>query len=98
MPASVVNLVLAFLALLSMSPAHASMFTLRPGASLYQKPSYKLTGRLELSADQILVEGPSLDQQGAFCLYRLYDKDGKPLIPETAWTPCYNIDKLFDGN
>ncbi len=71
------------------------LFTLRPGSILARQPGYKAVDRLELKIDSVLVEGPSLDQSNQFCLYKLFDRQGKALIPEQAWTPCHNIDKLI---
>ena len=76
-------------------PAHAMLFTLRPHAVLSRQPSYKTVDRLPLNPDSILVEGPALEQRSDFCLYKLFDQQGKPLSQGTAWTPCHSIDKLF---
>ena len=81
--------------LLVVHPAEAVMFTLRPGSVLSKKPTYKAGDRLDLKALDVLVEGPSLDQQNDFCLYRLFDRESKPLRPEQAWIPCHSIDTLF---
>ena len=75
--------------------AEAVMFTLRPGSVLSKKPSYKAGDRLDLKALNVVVEGPSLEQRNDFCLYRLFDRQSKPLRPEQAWIPCHSIDTLF---
>ena len=70
------------------------LFTLRPHAVLSRQPSYK-TATVFPESDSILVEGPALEQRSDFCLYKLFDQQGKPLSQGTAWTPCHSIDKLF---
>ena len=81
--------------LLVLPDAEAVMFTVRPGTVFASKPSYKAADRLTLEALDTLVEGPALEQEDTFCLYKLFDRQGKPLTPERAWIPCYSIDKLF---
>ena len=80
---------------LIVQPAEAVMFTLRPGSVVSKKPSYKAADRLDLKPLNILVEGPSLEQRNDFCLYRLFDRQSRPLRPEQAWIPCHSIDTLF---
>ena len=77
------------------TPASAVMFTLRANSVLSKKPSYRAADRLDLKVDDVVVEGPALDQENEFCLYRLFNRQGKPSTPETAWVPCHSIDKLF---
>ena len=50
------------------SAAEGVMFTLRPNSILARKPDYKAAERLDLMADAVVVEGPSLEQNGDFCL------------------------------
>lgn len=73
------------------------MFTLRPGTSLYTRPGFRMTHRLDLRSEEIVVEGPALEQSDQFCLYRLLDRSGRPSVPEKAWVPCYAIDRLFES-
>ena len=75
----------------------AAMFTLRPGTSLYSRPGFRMTHRLDLRSEEIVVEGPALEQSDQFCLYRLLDRSGRPSVPEQAWVPCYAIDRLFES-
>ena len=83
--------------LLAAQPSIAAMFTLRPGTSLYSRPGFRMTHRLDLRSEEIVVEGPAIEQSEQFCLYRLLDRSGRPSIPEKAWVPCYAIDRLFES-
>jgi len=83
--------------LLAAQPSLAAMFTLRPGTSLYSRPGFRMTHRLDLRSEEIVVEGPALEQSDQFCLYRLLDRSGRPSVPEKAWVPCYAIDRLFES-
>ena len=83
--------------LLAAQPSIAAMFTLRPGTSLYSRPGFRMTHRLDLRSEEIVVEGPALEQSDQFCLYRLLDRSGRPSVPEKAWVPCYAIDRLFES-
>ena len=83
--------------LLAAQPSIAAMFTLRPGTSLYSKPGFRMSHRLDLRSEQIVVEGPAIEQSEQFCLYRLLDRSGRPSVPEQAWVPCYAIDRLFES-
>jgi hypothetical protein len=83
--------------LLAAQPSLAAMFTLRPGTSLYSRPGFRMTHRLDLRSEEIVVEGPALEQSDQFCLYRLLDRSGRPSVPEQAWVPCYAIDRLFES-
>ena len=74
--------------------AEALMFTVRPGTVFASKPSYKAADRLSIEAIETIVEGPALEQKDTFCLYNLFDRQGKPLSPERAWIPCHSIDKM----
>ena len=94
---ALVMLACSLFSVLVVHPADAVMFTLRPGSVLARKPTYKAADRLEIKAIDVLVEGPSLDQQNDFCLYRLFDRQAKPLRPEQVWIPCHSIDTLFLG-
>ena len=87
--------ILTSLLVLPDADAEAVMFTVRPGTVFASKPSYKAADRLTLEALDTLVEGPALEQKDTFCLYKLFDRQGKQLTPERAWIPCYSIDKLF---
>ena len=75
--------------------AQAVMFTVRPGTVFARKPSYKAADRLSIEAIDTIVEGPALEQKETFCLYSLFDRQGKPLTPKRAWIPCYSIDRMF---
>jgi hypothetical protein len=83
--------------LLAAQPSLAAMFTLRPGTSLYSRPGFRMTHRLDLRSEEIVVEGPAIEQSDQFCLYRLLDRSGRPSVPEQAWVPCYAIDRLFES-
>ena len=83
--------------LLAAQPSIAAMFTLRPETSLYSKPGFPMIHRLDLRSEQIVVEGPAIEQSEQFCLYRLLDRSGRPSVPEKAWVPCYAIDRLFES-
>ena len=83
--------------LLAAPPSIAAMFTLRPGTSLYSRPGFRMTHRLDLRSEEIVVKGPALEQSDQFCLYRLLDRSGRPSVPEKAWVPCYAIDRLFES-
>ena len=85
----------ASMGLLLHPAAEALMFTLRPGTVFASKPSYKAADRLPIEAIETIVEGPALEQKDTFCLYNLFDRQGKPLTPERAWIPCHSIDKMF---
>ena len=50
---------------------------------------------LRLSAGDVLVESPPLQQKGEALPYRLFDEKGRSFDPETASTPCLSIDSLF---
>ena len=82
--------------LLSM-PLNASglFFTLRPGTVFARQPGYEASHRLDLKPDDVIVEGPALEQNASFCLYRLLDRQARPLTPDRAWIPCHSIDQLF---
>ena len=75
--------------------AQAVMFTVRPGTVFARMPSYKAADRLSIEAIDTVVEGPALEQKDKFCLYNLFDSQGKALTPKRAWIPCYSIDKMF---
>ena len=77
-------------------PAQGLLFTLRSGSFLSTDPSYDAKTRLRLSTGNVLVESPPLREEGGFCLYRLFDEKGRSFEPETAWTPCFSIDTLFE--
>ena len=77
-------------------PAHGVLFTLRSGSFLSTEPSYDVRTRLRLSAVDVLVESPPLREKGEFCFYRLFDEMGGSFEPETAWTPCFSINRLFE--
>lgn len=83
--------------LLAAPPSIAAMFTLRPGTSLYSRPGFRMTHRLDLRSEEIVVKGPALEQSDQFCLYRLLDRSGRPSVPEQAWVPCHAIDRLFES-
>ena len=83
--------------LLAAQPSIAAMFTLRPETSLYSKPGFRMIHRPDLRSEQIVVEGPAIEQSEQFCLYRLLDRSGRPSVPEKAWVPCYAIDRLFES-
>jgi hypothetical protein len=83
--------------LLAAPPSMAAMFTLRPGTSLYSRPGFRMTYRLDLRSEEIVVEGPAIEQREQFCLYRLLYRSGRPSVPEQAWVPCYAIDRLFES-
>ena len=83
--------------LLAAPASMAAMFTLRPGTSLYSRPGFRMTHRLDLRSEEIVVEGPAIEQREQFCLYCLLDRSGRPLVPEKAWVPCYAIDRLFES-
>ena len=83
--------------LLAAPASMAAMFTLRPGTSLYSRPGFRMTHRLDLRSEEIVVEGPAIEQSEQFCLYRLLDRSGLPSVPEKAWVPCYAIDRLFES-
>lgn len=83
--------------LLAAPPSIAAMFTLLPGTSLYSRPGFRMTHRLDLRSEEIVVKGPALEQSDQFCLYRLLDRSGRPSVPEKAWVPCYAIDRLFES-
>ena len=54
--------------LLAAQPSIAAMFTLRPGTSLYSRPGFRMTHRLDLRSEEIVVEGPAIEQREQFCL------------------------------
>jgi hypothetical protein len=89
--------ILLSLLLINVMPlaAEAVMFTLRSNSVLSKKPNYKTMNRLDLKVDDVVVEGPALEQSADFCRYKIFDREGQPLTPETAWVPCHSIDKLF---
>ena len=89
------TLLIGVMLLLAVPASIAAMFTLRPGTSLYSRPGFRMTHRLDLRSDEIVVEGPAIEQSEQFCLYRLLDHSARPLVPEKAWIPCYAIDRLF---
>ena len=76
--------------------AEGLMFTLRPGSFLSKSPSYSGQSRLAIPAKTVVVQSPPLEEMGEFCRYRLFGLDGSALEQETAWTPCFSIDKLFE--
>ena len=76
--------------------AEGLMFTLRPGSFLSKSPSYSGQSRLAIHAKTVVVQSPPLEEIGEFCRYRLFGLDGSALEQETAWTPCFSIDKLFE--
>ena len=76
--------------------AEGLMFTLRPGSFLSKSPSYSGQSRLSIPAKTVVVQSPPLEEMGEFCRYRLFGLDGSALEQETAWTPCFSIDKLFE--
>ena len=76
--------------------AEGLMFTLRPGSFLSKSPSYSGQSRLAIPAKTVVVQSPPLEEIGEFCRYRLFGLDGSALEQETAWTPCFSIDKLFE--
>ena len=84
--------------LVNLQSVHAEglMFTLRPGSFLSKSPSYSGPSRLAIPAKTVLVQSPPLEEVGDFCRYRLFGLDGSALEQETAWTPCFSIDKLFE--
>ena len=90
-------LLIGSMLLLAAQPSIAALFTLRQGTSLYSKPGFRMTHRLDLRSDELVVEGPAIEQSEQFCLYRLLDRSGRPSVPEKAWVPCYAIDRLFEG-
>ena len=79
------------------SRAEGLLFTLRKGSFLSIEPSYDSKTRLSLAKGDVLVASPPLEEKGEFCHYRLVDGEGRPLVPETAWTPCFSVDRLFVG-
>ena len=79
------------------SRAQGLLFTLRKGSFLSTEPSYDSKTRLSLAIGDVLVASPPLEEEGEFCHYRLVDGEGRPLVPETAWTPCFSVDRLFVG-
>ena len=79
------------------SRAEGLLFTLRNGSFLSSEPSYDSKTRLSLAIGDVLVASPPLEEKGEFCHYRLVDGEGRPLVPETAWTPCFSVDRLFVG-
>jgi len=79
------------------SRAQGLLFTLRSESFLSTEPSYDRKTRLSLAIGDVLVASPPLEQKGEFCRYRLVDGVGQPLVPETAWTPCFSVDRLFVG-
>ena len=85
----------ASMGLVLLPSARAVMFTVRPGTVFAKEPSYKAADRLQIEALDTVVEGPALEQKETFCLYSLFDRQGKPLTPKRAWIPCYSIDKMF---
>ena len=87
---------LTLLAGLQSVQAEGLMFTLRPGSFLSKSPSYSGQSRLAIPAKTVVVQSPPLEEMGEFCRYRLFGLDGSALEQETAWTPCFSIDKLFE--
>ena len=83
--------------LLASSRADGLLFTLRNGSFLSSEPSYDSKSRLSLAIGDVLVASPPLEVKGEFCHYRLVGGEGRPLVPETAWTPCFSVDRLFVG-
>ena len=83
--------------LLAAPPSMAAMFTLGRGTSLYSRPGCRMTHRLDLRSEEIVVEDPAIEQREQFCLYRLLDLSGRPSVPEKAWVPCHAIDCLFES-
>ncbi|WP_392350228.1 hypothetical protein [Parasynechococcus sp.] len=73
----------------------AMTFSLRSTAVLSRQPTFKSSDRLELDPLKLLVVGPALEQSDGFCRYELRNRSGQPISTETAWTPCYNIDRLM---
>ncbi len=71
--------------------AQGLLFTLRSGSFLSAEADYDSKNRLSLSSRIVLVESHPLQEKGEFFLYRLFDVKGRPLEPETAWTPCFSI-------
>ena len=90
------TLLIGSMLLLAAQPSIAALFTLRQGPSLYSKPGFRMTHRLDLRSDELVVEGPAIEQSEQFCLYRLLDRSGRPSSSK-AWVPCYSIDRLFEG-
>ena len=70
---------------------HAALWILSFG-----DPSYDAKTRLRLSTRNVLVESLPLREESGFCLYRLFDEKGRSFELETAWTPCFSIDTLFE--
>ena len=88
-------LIALIMGLIAGAPALQAMtFSLRSTAVLSRQPSFSSGDRLDLDPRQILVVGPALEQSDGFCRYGLRDRKGQPISTETAWTPCYNIDRL----
>ncbi len=85
--------IVAFLVVM-VPPIQAMTFRLRSTAVLSRQPTYKTSERLDLDPTQLLVVGPALEQSKGFCRYELMNQKRKPISTETAWTPCYNIDRL----
>ena len=83
--------------LLASSRADGLLFTLRNGSFLSSEPSYDSKSRLSLAIGDVLVASPPLEEKGEFCHYLLVDGEGQPLVPETAWTPCFSVDRLLVG-
>ena len=54
--------------LLAAPPSMAAMFTLRPGTSLYSRPGFRMTHRLDLRSEEIVVEGPAIEQRAVLPL------------------------------
>ena len=91
------TLLIGSMLLLAAQPSFAALFTLRPGTSLYSRPGFRMTHRLDLRSEEVVVAGPAIEQSKQFCLYRLLDRSAQPLVPEKAWVPCYAIDCLFES-
>ena len=70
---------------------HASLWIVS-----FDRAQLRVRTRLRLTATDILVESPPLREKGEFCLYRLFDEMGGSFEPETAWTPCFSINRLFE--
>ena len=75
-------------------PVQAMTFRVRSTAVLSRQPTYKTSDRVDLDPAELLLVGPALEQSEGFCRYELRNQQGNPISTQTAWTLCYNIDRL----
>ena len=75
-------------------PVQAMTFRVRSTAVLSRQPTYKTSDRVDFDPAELLVVGLALEQSEGFCRYQLRNQQGKPISTQTAWTLCYNIDRL----